>query len=371
MYLRPFKNEYREHDFKLIADTIGKYFAVNKARRPTSKTIAKSPGFKRIDKIVDKEFVNQKAYREKWGKLTSHLEQVFKTSVYGRPDLPGGGFFGEVIIEVDKKPDFIRQKSLKFYVSILGPFFAIHGVDSSTALLEMETLPAQNFKAYFDAIHAVTISPVFEYQELFRKLEDELRSFFPGYRFVPYTIGMSTIKNISVVVEFRERRPIDTIYEGLFGTGAVYDCRERGDRYYGMKDWVKPLNKREKSLIDVVSKHIADAEDETTIHKVWKLQEWKRLEGFETVIMLGGMDDFDVVDLTDKSNCIVISNERGAPWGGKYKIRNEVIDFGTNVMLRIVEVSKSTLTLILVFSKKRGGRGDDQVELRFAPLKNS
>ena len=46
--------------------------------------------------------------------------------------------FGEVIVEEDKKPEFIRYKSLKFYVSVLGPFFAIHGIDSSIALLPYE-----------------------------------------------------------------------------------------------------------------------------------------------------------------------------------------------------------------------------------------
>src|SRR5689334_8895619 len=139
MYLRPFKNQYRDQDFTLITDTIKEYFPVNKSKRFTSKTFATSPGFKKIGKIVNEEFINQKAYREKWGRLTSSLKKVFKNPVNGHPDLSGGGFFGEVIIEEDKKPDFIRQKSLTFYVSILGPFFAIHGVDSSIALLEVES----------------------------------------------------------------------------------------------------------------------------------------------------------------------------------------------------------------------------------------
>lgn len=368
MYLRPFKNQYREHDFKLIADTIGKFFPVNESRRPKAKTVAKLPGFRKIGKIADKEFGDQKAYREKWGKLTSNLQKVFKKPVYAQPDMAGGGFFGEVIIEEEKQPGFVRQKILKFYVSIIGPFFAIHGVDSSIAMLEIEHPPSPDFRGHFAAIHAITISPVFEYQELFYRLEHELRSFFPGYRFVPYTVGMSTIKNISVVGDLRERGRLDTIYEGLFGTRAVHDCSTRGDEYYGMSDWIKPLNKQERILRDVVTRHIADASDETTIHKVWKLQEWKRVEAFKAVIMVGGMDDFDVIDLTDRSRCISISNGRGTPYAGKYKIENGSIDFGTNTSFRIVELSKTALTLILVLNKKRGKLKGDVVELRFAQL---
>ena len=131
--------------------------------------------------------------------------------------------FGEVIVEEDKKPEFIRYKSLKFYVSVLGPFFAIHGIDSSTAQLQIETHDSGLNTGNFEATQVITISPIFEYQELFNKLEDELRSFSPGYLFIPYTIGMSTIKKISVADELRDPRSLDTIYEALFGVQAVHD----------------------------------------------------------------------------------------------------------------------------------------------------
>lgn len=137
MYLHPFKNQCRDQDFSLIADTIKEYFPIGNKTRLTSNNVTASLDFKKIGKIFNDEFLNQKAYRAKWGKLTSNLKKAFKKPVHGHPDLSGCGFFGEVIIEEDKKPNFIRQKSLKFYVSILGPFFSIHGVDGSTALLEI------------------------------------------------------------------------------------------------------------------------------------------------------------------------------------------------------------------------------------------
>src|SRR5688500_6149064 len=119
MYLHSFRNQYRNQDFTLITDTIKEYFPIDKPKRLTAKTVATSPGFKNLGKIINDEFFNQKAYRDKWGKLTSHLKKAFKNPVHGRPDLSSGGFFGEVVIKEDKKPDFIRQKPLKFYVSIL------------------------------------------------------------------------------------------------------------------------------------------------------------------------------------------------------------------------------------------------------------
>lgn len=372
MHLHPFRNQYRDQDFTLIADTIKQYFPINEPRRLTSKTAASSPGFKRIGKIFNEEFLNQKAYREKWGKLTSHLKKAFKKPVHGHPDLSGAGFFGEMIIEEDKTPDFIRQKSLKFYVSVLGPFFSIHGVDSSITLLEIELRGNDSTKGAFAATHAITVSPVFEYQGPFNKLEDELRSFFPGYSFVPYVVGMSTIKNISVTDESRDPRSLDTIYEGLFGSRAVHDCPTRGNEYYGMNDWIKPLTKKETSLIDLISQHIIAAPKEITIHKVWQLQESRRLETFKVSgNLLFGVDLFDVIDFTDKSKVIAMP-KKGAPSIEKYMIKNGVIEINANYSFRIVELSSDALTLNLILNFKRGDVSvkGDVMELTFIQLKS-
>src|SRR5687768_4938967 len=102
MYLNPFRNQSRDHDFTLISGTIKDYFPVDKPRRRTSKTVASSAGFKKIGRIVNKEFLNEKAYHAKWGKLTSNLKKIFKKPVHGHPDLSSGGFIGEVIIHEDK-----------------------------------------------------------------------------------------------------------------------------------------------------------------------------------------------------------------------------------------------------------------------------
>lgn len=372
MYLHPFKAQYGDQDFTLIADTVKEYFPVNKPKRLTSKTVVSSPGFKKIGKIVNEEFLNQKAYREKWGKLTSNLKKVFKMPVHGHPDLSSGGFFGEIIIEEEKKPDFIRQKSLEFYVSILGPFFSIHGVDSSIALLEIESRVPDFNKGNFAATNAITISPVFEYQEVFSKLEDELRSFFPGYLFVPYAVGMTTVKNISVADELRDPRCLDTVYEALFGLGAVHDALTRGDKYYGTRDWDKPLNKKEKSLIDLISQHILEPPKEVTIHKVWKLQESKQLDTFKIKgNLMFSIDLFDVIDLTDRSKFIMMSKARKAPSSGKYKIRNEVIGIHANFSLRIVALSKTSLTLNLILNLEHGNVSakGEAMELTFVQMK--
>jgi hypothetical protein len=373
MFSQPFKNMYRDHDFALISDTIKEFFPVDKPKRLTSKTVSSSRGWKKMGKIVNAEFLDEKAYRDKWGKLTSNLKKLFKKPVHGYPDLSGGGFIGEVIIVEEKKPDFIRQKSLRFYVSILGPFFSIHGVDSSVAILQIESRLEKLYKGNFAATHGITLSPVFEYQEVFEKLEAELRAFFPGYRFVPYEIGMSTMKNISIADEIRDIRSKDTIYEALFGRAAVHECLTRGDRRHGMTDWVKPLDKKEKSLLDLISQHIIDAPKDTTVHKVWKLQESRRLNSFTVPGNLTlAMKLFEVIDLSNKSTIIFISEkERGTPSSTTYKIIDNVIVFSETISFKIVDLTRDSLTLHLVIdlAQNNVSAKGAAVEMKFVQMK--
>lgn len=239
-------------------------------------------------------------------------------------------------------------------------------------MLEIES-DARGFNnGNFAATNAITISPVFEYQEEFNMLEDELRSFFPGYLFVPYVVGMSTIKNISIADESRDPRSMDTIYEALFGVGAVHNCLTRGDQYYGMSDWVKPLNKKEKLLVDVISQHVIGAPKGTTIHKVWKLLESNELETLKVSgNLMFGVGLFDIIDLTDKSKFIMISKERGAPSSGEYNINKEMIQINANFSLRIVELSNAALTLNLILNLEHGDVSvkGEVMELKFTQLK--
>jgi hypothetical protein len=111
MYLLPFSNDYRDHDFTLIVNTIKKYFPIEKPRRLTSKAVPSFSGFKKIGKMMDEEFLNQNAYRAKWGELTSHLKKVFEREADGYPDMLGGGFLGTVIFEEGKSQIFCSAKN--------------------------------------------------------------------------------------------------------------------------------------------------------------------------------------------------------------------------------------------------------------------
>lgn len=115
-----------------------------------------------------------------------------------------------------------------------------------------------------------------------------------------------------------------------------------------------------------------DSPSDITVHKVWKFQESKRLETFKVSGNLTfGMDLFDVIDLTDKSKVIMVSQKSGTPGSAKYKIKNNVIEFTPYFSFRIVDLSKETLTLhwILNIENKNVSVKGEVLEMKFVEMK--
>lgn len=373
MYHRPFRNTYYDHDFSLIYNTIKEYYPIKQEKRFTSKKFASTAGFKKIQRLMIAEFFDNGVYEKKWGKFVSSLSKVLNKPIAALPAMTAPCLFCDLTLSKITQTDFIREKSLYFYISVLGPFFSIHGVDHSIALLPVDS-HGSNQHGNYGATHAITVSPVFEYEEAFNALEHELRKELPGYLFVPYSIGASTIKNISRSDDTFNLAAMDTIYEGLFSSHAVHDALTRGDEYYGLSDWLKPLTQKEKKLLDVVSAHAARSNSDITVHKVWKLIEKKAFDTFHRRgNIMFGVDLFSILDLTDKTKVILTSEKRGGPYRDRYRINDNVIKISTGHSLRIVDLSSDSLTLRLSIDIQfEDASVDGEVmELRFAQMQKA
>ena len=372
MYLRPFRNTYYDHDFSLIYNAIKEYYPIKQEKRFTSKKFASTAGFKKIQRLMIAEFFDNGVYEKKWGKLVSSVSKALNKPIAAHPAMSAPSLFCDLTLSRITQTDFIREKSLYFYISVLGPFFSIHGVDHSIALLPMDSRYGPNERGNYAATHAITVSPVFEYEDAFSALEHELSKQLPGYLFVPYDIGVSTIKNISRTDDTEDLAAMDTIYEGLFGSRAVHNALTRGDEHYGLSDWLKPLTQKEKKLLDVISAHATHSTDDITVHKVWKLVEKQRVDTFpRTGNMSVIVELFDVLDLTDKSKVIAIAEKRGAPFSDKYKIKDNMIEITADYSFRIVELTEDSLTLRLILNiqHEKSSMEGEVVELKFVQMK--
>jgi hypothetical protein len=358
----------------LIYKTIKEYYPIKQEKRFTSKKFASTAGFKKIQRLMVEEFFDKGVYEKRWGKIVSSVSKALNKPIAAYPEMSAPSLFCDLTLSKITQTDFIREKSLYFYISVLGPFFSIHGVDHSIALLPMDSRYGPNERGNYAATHAITVSPVFEYEEAFNALEHELRKELPGYLFVPYSIGASTIKNISRSDDTFNLAAMDTIYEGLFSSHAVHDALTRGDEYYGLSDWLKPLTQKEKKLLDVVSAHAARSNSDITVHKVWKLIEKKALHTFHrSGNIMFGVPLFDILDLSAKNKTIFTSEKRGTPSVVGIKIHDDRIELGALGSLRIVEVTSDTLTLRLALNielKDASVKGE-VMELKFAQMQEA
>jgi hypothetical protein len=279
-------------------------------------------------------------------KLNHFIKKELKKPVHSAVSLFNCCYSGEVVLEQIRRQDFVKSKKLYFYISLLGPFFAIHGIDSSTVILPVDAPRGESYQGNFATTHAITVSPVFEYAATFLQLEDTLREFFSGYYFIPFDIGISTIKNISIQDDLRDPRMIDTVYEGLFGQNSLHNCLSRGDERYGFVDWLKPLNEKEKKLNDEVSRHIINSPNKNTLHKVWKLNNYRRLETFKiTGNLMANVPLFDVIDLTDETKAIIMEKDGRAFAETSYQLLDNKIHISDFYSLRIISLTQDSLIL--------------------------
>ncbi|HEY8937857.1 MAG TPA: hypothetical protein VIM65_21680 [Cyclobacteriaceae bacterium] len=346
--MRKFQTEYKDYNFQEIYDTIKTFYPIEEPDRYTTETISSFPGFIEMSRLMEENFINQKNYRERWSKFNKHLKKSIKKPIRSTFTLSNCSYYGEVVLETIENNDYSRSKKLHFFISILGPYFSIYGIDSSSVKLPVQE-HGQEYLQY-DANHAVTVSPVSEYQTLFLSLEDSIREWFPGYLFIPYEIGMSTLKGISIEDEYQPTLHPNTIYEGMFGHIATPACESRGNASYGIEDWRKPLTAEEKRLADLISEHIitSSSAQEITLHKVWKLKHHNLLKSFQqSHNLFFGISHFDIIDLTDLNRAIVMEKNSIAPAELNYEIVNDSIAFPTNITLKIINLSEDVLSIML------------------------
>jgi len=230
----------------------------------------------------------------------------------------------------------------------------------------------------YSADHVATISPVFEYEALFVQLQAKIKERFTAYKFIPYSIGVSSIKGISHRYMSEddsagENPHKNSIYAGLFGLKVKPRCMYRGDKNYGFVDWLKQLNDKELELSNLVKENIritASGLGKVSIHKVWKLKSWKKLPLQLNLGGMWGIDFIEILDLTSPKNLIVIAGERKAPDICTYRIENGNLVFNENLFFEIKQVTDAELTVIMHINIPFGTLGNSApvVELVYKTL---
>lgn len=256
------------------------------------------PGTIEKDKLIDENIHVRKNYTERWSNFIKLLKPHVKKNIADL-SIMGSCFSGAVQLKKRQSNDCIITKELHFAVSLLGPYYTIYGLDQATILLEPDPPKMLYENMLYDrdergtkhtrkyhrtASHAVTVSPLLEYEQDFLFVQQKITEWFTGYKFIPYSIYSMRLKGLDANPGSVNGKDSDCIYHALFNHELDMSIDVRGDKYYGYKEWLKdegPLAKEAQLLLEKkVAESILSAKNhrkDVSLHRVWKYKSYTRL----------------------------------------------------------------------------------------------
>ena len=349
-------NFYR-HNFEPILETIKTYFPIDNSeanRDSINEFLIK------IENVINENLDKNNSYKGKWGKFKNLLREEFQKPVQETMSTNYPCFSGAIELQKTQYESVVYIKELNFYISLLGPYYTILGIDKSEIILEEiiqgSTNPTeQKYKESYPAVNAITVSPHLEYEESFKLLQKLILDNFINYQYVPFQIGMITIPGISKIERYSKLNLQSSVFGSLFRPDVNFANKERGDFYYGYDDWLKVKPMDHDNIIKIKGEQLKSSienHDILTLNKVWKYQKTISPSG---KMMLGHVLIFDyqidILDLSNNKTAIVFSKEYKDPILEPYEFKNNEICFNSNeqLKLKILKLTPKDLELMYCF----------------------
>ncbi|QHL87554.1 hypothetical protein GU926_08930 [Nibribacter ruber] len=299
-----------KYDFSSILSTIEKHYYLEKGEEEDDALLADEKAHNLECLIYDSVF-NPKNYKLKWGEFEKHLRQEFGKKIHLLAYRNDPSFQGYISLSNQKGKNFRWTKELRFYISLLGPYYTIFGLDMTQITLERastwgepEGVKCQTFSSF----QAITVSPEFEYRETFLLLKQKIAGWFPDYKFVPYEINREQIAGVKVDPDRIDDRIKSSVHNALFGSLIDIEIPIRGDVEYGYHEWLREKVPSEEELenVKLLEVHLSQNRTEgnlstTSLYKVWKFKALSELPD-SSQKNFGGMisfPSFEILDFTD------------------------------------------------------------------------
>ncbi len=216
---------YEKFNFWPVYNSIKKYYPVGIPRDDTGMYM-NYPGLKELEKVIIDNIHDENNFIRRW-------EEFEKSVEYQTHKIVNGTTYGQTpcfssYIELDRKStdNLTRIKEIHFLVSLLGPFYTVIGQDRSEILLEDDKVYTTNF---------LTISPEYEYGELFGAICSRIEERFAGFRFVPYAIYSQHIEGLNI--HYTEE-PLNAVFNALFNNQVDLRARTIGRSYFKGESWI-------------------------------------------------------------------------------------------------------------------------------------
>ncbi|GLU55749.1 hypothetical protein [Dyadobacter frigoris] len=212
-------------DFWEIYDCIKRNYPLS-IKKDETGFFSSYPGLIELGHLLTKKFSEGGEYKKFTDfllELESNIGKKIEDTTYGQAPSYSGYLEFETFTHENHK----RTKELHFYISVLGPFYTIVGMDKNTVTVDWMTFQKPTY---------LIISPGSEYKENFIFLENNIERQFPGYKFVPYDIYSQNIEGLEV---YYDTGNFNTVFNGIFASSVDFNSMKIGDEFYKYGQWLK------------------------------------------------------------------------------------------------------------------------------------
>jgi len=184
------------------------------------------PGLIELGHLISSKFSDGGEY-EKFADILLEWESNIGKKIEGTTYGQAPSYSGYLEIEAFTHENHKRTKELHFYISILGKFYTIVGMDTNTVSVDWMTFHKPTY---------LIISPENEYKEHFIFLENNIEKQFLDYKFVPYDIYSQNVDGLEVPYNTKN---FNTVFNGIFDSSIDFNSMKIGDEFYKYDQWLK------------------------------------------------------------------------------------------------------------------------------------
>lgn len=226
-----FEFNYNKMDLWPIYNTIKEYYPIGLQKPESNNIYYTYPGIINLNNIIIENFKEGGNYENQWLRFVENIGKGLNSKVDNLLNGLIPSFTAAICIEKNQFHNGIHTKNVYFSVSLLGEYYQIFGLDSTTVFEN-----GNHWKGY-RSDNVTTVSPYSEYEEYFHYIEKEIQKHFETYRIIPYFYGQMIINGLRV--PYLDEK-ICSINNALFN-GYLNEGRSmryiRGDQYYGSDQW--------------------------------------------------------------------------------------------------------------------------------------
>ncbi len=223
------------HDFWEIYDAINKYYPIGLDRKEGKGIYSEYKGIKDLERIVMENIHDKVNFQERWLKFTEQIGITLNKEVIDKTFGQAPSFSSSIILKKNPFQDGFHVKTLHFSVSLVGNFYQIYGLDSTTVLRKKKK--EGEFPRYYNAVNLLTTSPFEDFQESFEFVEQKIQERFPEYRMVPFAYGQSKIRGLQVSYLNDEDCSVNKALFNQFLSEENISRAKEGDQFYGKDMW--------------------------------------------------------------------------------------------------------------------------------------